>query len=553
MNNDKDEAADKREWLQKKLQVFVSSPFGGMEDYRRCVMEGVVRAGHVPILLENFSFSNEEDIPVIVNALKECQVYILILGYRYGSLVSESAIKTVCSLCPGLTVPKGISYTELEYRLAKHFEEPKDSRDNGRLAIFTILFDKKHVEEQRNRDYATNAEHLSSKEKAAQDLAFWDFYERVSGEKKFGKPLSSKAHKITMATLPLEIRSALDNLDMRQLQGWIPEPKGIPPKLIPAISQNQLTQAIIGSLGRFGSLDQRLAREPELKQRACEFFWKTYGTTISQKKTNLFFESGSTIAFLADAIGAKIVSRNKASSNNVLAHLSLWLVHRGICDMFPSTTPDFEDQYGATFGEHIDNLYNERSLSSKPPEPDYRGKPLDEQEKQAIKKTLLEEASPNHWKGSTLLLGAISGIQMGENPKIKWGGEAACKEELMEFVARCRGFHVGSYKNKLFKRFMYETKLPLMVFLDESKIDCKIEVGRCHFIFDREEFTWEDFMKSYPLAFCIGCHATNIERVCKPFKKNEFEIIRDNGTYIHRAFIARNAAFKKAFAASQKP
>ena len=542
MKTGKDEAGNEKP-VRKKLQVFVSSPFGGMEDYRRAVMEGVVRAGHVPVLLENFSFSKEEDIPVIVNAMKDCQVYILILGHRYGSLVSESARETVCALCPGLDASANISFTELEYRLAKHLENPKDVGEYGQLAIFTILVDKEQVRAKREKERTAGSE----QEQAKLDLAFWKFYDTVAQEKKFGKPLDDKAHEVTKATLSLEIQLALEKLDVRNLQGWIPEPRGIPSELLPAISQNRLTQAIIGSLGMFGSLDRRLAREPELKQRACEFFWKQYGATIYGKNINLFFESGSTIAFLADAVGAKIAGRHKVSSNNILAHLSLWLVYRGICEMFPSTTPDPEDQFGATFGEHIDGLYAERSLSGKPPEPDYRGKPLDNQEKQTINKTLEEAAAPNHWEGATLLLGAISGIQMSESPKIIWGKGTEPTDELKRNVAMCRGFHVGSYKNKLFKRFMYETKLPLMIFLDESKIDCEIEVGRCHFIFDREEFTWETFIRSYPLAFCVGCHSTNLNHYTQLFADKKFEIVTDNGTYAHRSFIARNAAFVKQF------
>ena len=530
----------------KKLQVFISSPFGGMEDYRRAVMEGVVRAGHVPVLLENFSFRNEQDIPVIVNALEDCQVYILLLGHRYGSIVSASALAKVRSLCHGLEVPEGVSFTELEYRLAKHYEF-RGEKDK-RLAVFTILIDREQVKEQREADRpAHGAEEHREQEHARLDVSFWAFYDMVSAEKTFGRSLDVRAPDLVKATLPLQIQLALQGLDATSLQSWIPEPRGIPAELIVAISQNPLTQAIIGRLGMFGSLDKRLAREPELKQRAGEFFWTKYGGAICAEEINLFFESGSTIAFLVGAIGTQIAGRHKVASNNVLAHLLLWLVNRGICEMFPNTTPDPADQFGATFGEHIDKLYAERSLPGRPPEPDYTGKRLDCREKSAIDETLGEPAAPNHWPGKTLLLGAISGIQMGEVPRIIWGKGTEKSEELETNIRQCRGFHVGSYKNKLFKRFMYETKLPLMVFLDESKVDKEIEAGRCHFIFDREERTWEEFTSSYPLAFCVGCHSTTLDRCADVFERANFEIVRDNGTFAHRAFIARNAEFVRQF------
>ena len=531
---------------KKKLQVFVSSPFEGMEDFRRSVMEGVVRAGHVPILLENFSFSNQEDIPVIVNALRDCQVYILLLGHRYGSQVSESSRKTVIALCPGLKVPQNISFTELEYRLAKHFENPTGDGDQERLAIYTILTEKEQVREKRKVD-PESGKGLKDTQQAKRDQLFWRFYDNVSKEKKFGKPLDDKNHEAAKATLRLEIPLALGTLDTSHLRGWIPEPKGMPATMITAVSRNYLVQSIIGSLGLFGSLDKRLAREPELKQRAGQFFWMEYGEIVFRENINLFFESGSTVAFLADAVGKQIAGRHKVASNNILAHLLLWLVHRGTCEMFPSTTPDPEDQFGATFGEHIDGLYDERSLVGAPPEPDYSGGPLDNREKEAIEKVLKEAAAPNRWKGKTLLLGATSGIRMSGSPVIKWGKGTEKTKELEHSINMCYGFHVGSYKNKLFKRFMYETNLPLMVFLDESKIDCEIEVGRCHFIFERKGFTWQKFLKTYPLAFCVGCHAGSLGHYTRLFEDRGFEIVPDKGTFVHRAFIARNAVFAKHF------
>src|SRR3974377_2399568 len=108
-------------------------------------------------------------------------------------------------------------------------------------------------------------------------------------------------------------------------------------------------------------------------------------------------------------------------------------------------------------------------------------------------------------KRPVLLLAAASGLQLSSDHKLKFpdGVIDSRKEELADQLSRCYGPHVGSYRNKVFKRFMYATKLPMMIFVSDDKIDCEIEVGKCHFILD-SELTWSSFYREYPLAFCVG-------------------------------------------------
>ena len=85
-----------------------------------------------------------------------------------------------------------------------------------------------------------------------------------------------------------------------------------------------------------------------------------------------------------------------------------------------------------------------------------------------------------------------------------------------------------------------------MIFLTSHKIDCPIDVGRCHFILDKTK-SWENFYTKHPLAFCIGCKEEEIEDVCKKFRKINFKIIKGPSYKKYTAIIARNEKFIDQF------
>lgn len=529
---------DEQRGSAKKLQVFISSPFDGMEVYRRGVMEGVVRAGHVPIALENFSFSNESDTDVILAALESCQVYILILGERYGQTIGPEVVGSLRRRLPDLHVDEGISFTELEFRIALHLKA------QHQLVVYVVRFDEKAVK-QRRRRREVDGRHLEPLEKAQTDEKYWRFYHRVAGERSFGKPFDpdmAGSPKI----LALEIQASLHQLDTTGLRGWVRELEGVSPDLYQRLSKSPLTQSIIEALGRFESLDERTAREANLKQRASQFFWYKYSKSILDRRANLFLESGSTVAYAAHHIGPALEGARTLRTNNVLAQMLLWIKDRRMCEVFPAGFADPNDKFGATFGEHIDRLEAGRPDLV----PGYFGDPLEPDEQAAIDAILAEPDSPQHWGKPALLLGAISGIQVSDRSAISYSDECARTEDLDVRIRAYRGFHVGSYKNKIFKRFMYATGVPVLILADESKLDCAIRAGKCHFIFDRE-FSWTTFLRDHPVAFCIAYHRTAKEPhrmdLAEPFKALGFTIIEDEGTTTYGAFIARNRAFESAF------
>src|SRR6266851_16727 len=107
----------------RRFQVFVSSTFEDLKDERKKAVEVIFERGHIPIDLARFSAANKSDLEVIKSVMAECQVYIVILGHRYGEIP------------PG----EEVSYTELEYLLAKENE----------LLILPFVLEKEEVYERR--------------------------------------------------------------------------------------------------------------------------------------------------------------------------------------------------------------------------------------------------------------------------------------------------------------------------------------------------------------------------------------------------------------------
>jgi hypothetical protein len=94
--------------MKKKYQVFVSSTFTDLKFERQSAVESILRAGHIPAGMELFSAGNESQLEIIKRWIEDSDIYMLLLGGRYGSLETKSKL----------------SYTEIEYRYALELEKP---------------------------------------------------------------------------------------------------------------------------------------------------------------------------------------------------------------------------------------------------------------------------------------------------------------------------------------------------------------------------------------------------------------------------------------------
>jgi len=106
---------------KKKLQVFVSSTYVDLKEERQAAVQAILTAGHIPAGMELFSAGDQSQMDVIKRWIDESDVFLLILGGRYGSIEPESQK----------------SYTHLEYEYA--LEKDK--------ALFAVVITENHLEE----------------------------------------------------------------------------------------------------------------------------------------------------------------------------------------------------------------------------------------------------------------------------------------------------------------------------------------------------------------------------------------------------------------------
>ncbi|QOX62601.1 DUF4062 domain-containing protein [Anoxybacterium hadale] len=94
--------------MKKKLQVFISSTYTDMIEERQAAVEEILAKGHIPAGMELFTAGDESQLNVIKKWIDESDVYLLILGGRYGS-IEPSTNK---------------SYIQLEYEYAIKTKKP---------------------------------------------------------------------------------------------------------------------------------------------------------------------------------------------------------------------------------------------------------------------------------------------------------------------------------------------------------------------------------------------------------------------------------------------
>jgi len=111
---------------KKKLQVFVSSTYTDLHEERQAAVQAILTAGHIPAGMELFAAGDETQMNVIKRWIDESDVYMLILGGRYGSIEPKSQK----------------SYIHLEYEYALEKNKP----------LFAVVIDDGHLDEKVKKD-----------------------------------------------------------------------------------------------------------------------------------------------------------------------------------------------------------------------------------------------------------------------------------------------------------------------------------------------------------------------------------------------------------------
>ncbi|MGK4001142.1 DUF4062 domain-containing protein [Sorangium sp. So ce1036] len=102
--------------MAKKLQIFVSSTYQDLIAERQAAVEAILTAGHIPAGMELFTAGDESQLETIYRWIDESDIFMLILGGRYGSIEKNS----------------GKSYTQLEY---------EHSLSSGKATFAVVMHD----------------------------------------------------------------------------------------------------------------------------------------------------------------------------------------------------------------------------------------------------------------------------------------------------------------------------------------------------------------------------------------------------------------------------
>lgn len=94
--------------LKRKLQIFVSSTFSDLKEERQAAVAAILKTGNIPAGMELFIAGGETQWDTIKRWIDESDIYMLILGGRYGATHPET----------------GIAYTEMEYDYAGQTGKP---------------------------------------------------------------------------------------------------------------------------------------------------------------------------------------------------------------------------------------------------------------------------------------------------------------------------------------------------------------------------------------------------------------------------------------------
>ena len=88
----------------RKYQIFISSTYKDLVDYRHLISDEIAFRGHIPAGMEDFTACGEDLETYIKHVIDESDYYVLIIGQRFGSSIPTD---------------ENISYTMMEYEYAK--------------------------------------------------------------------------------------------------------------------------------------------------------------------------------------------------------------------------------------------------------------------------------------------------------------------------------------------------------------------------------------------------------------------------------------------------
>jgi hypothetical protein len=321
-----------------------------------------------------------------------------------------------------------ISFTEFEFEVAC----------NANLSVLAFIQDDREAEDEISKDgnVLEKVDELTRLKKFRERVKANSFTHHWNGSSNFAEIVSRGFKRL------------LDMPDAIHLSGWVRSDQEIDTKAVRTALKNSFVLDTVRNLNRFKRLDKRCSQDVPQKQAAARGFREFFLTEIKKQNYDLFFESGSTPAYVARELGKSEAFRNEVGwggdesaialyTNNILAFLQLWLNDNLPIAMLPRSSP--REPYGGSYGLLTKHLDYKKG-------PDFTGKPLPEHEKEVID-LFCTSADSLPTNRQILIVGAISGIQLSEEYRIKESEEGAEKGQgasLLEIGSPCRQLYQQS-------------------------------------------------------------------------------------------------------------
>lgn len=258
--------------MQKKFQVFISSTYTDLIEERQQAVQAILNANHIPAGMELFKAGSTDQLQTIRRWIDESDIYMLILGGRYGTLEPKSKK----------------SYTHLEFEYALESGKP----------IFVIVL----------TDQMLKIKSLASNVKDE------DVYEKKNIKKyrDFKKMAAGHNRVVSMVENIDQIKSSVlgsinEIIQLNDLKGWIREENNI------SFETRQQLQRLTDENHRLYAQINELKKAPTFPEKIGEFTYDEilYALTnksvpfgeFERERYNLDFENPTLLSlFLEDEL-----------------------------------------------------------------------------------------------------------------------------------------------------------------------------------------------------------------------------------------------------------
>lgn len=434
----------------RKFGVFISSVTQETKGLREILWKETYRAGHIPVVMEDDPADGRTIPAAIEQSIHEADIFVILIGQQYGKLIDPETVTSFVQHELEIARKRGLSILAFDVSI-RDSPAPLPSNEMERQI------------DERYRKLRSSLREITQVREIELDS------------------------KHDYAAVRNEYHSALTRLAKRLTHGgWISadvyDQRADLIELGKAVSRSPFFRRFVERLNSFTTLSERTTSRSEEKEAMADFFWDQFLSRMRECDiSKLFFESGSTIAYLSERFlrqlrtpSARRFSQELiVETNNILTYLEFLLVepHFDPIDVRLFPPAPAEEYYGATFGKLT-------SLIPKPrPTTTYR---LPAEAKNAVRKLATEIKERYGQRG--IILMTASGLEM--NRKCNFFGP-----------------HVGSYYNALFKLALLSSGVPVVLFLEASKIPRPFELGQCYPVCPPSgDGSWASICRSRPIA-----------------------------------------------------